>query len=107
MYGFASVIDVLTGLVVDYVVLSKFAMHVVLKKLSLGIILTNLQNGIRVTRNNVPSTISEDQHDLRYTFFWGDGDSKAHKDVCDLDIYPEPILKENVSTMYTKEWVQH
>ena len=37
---------------------------------------------------------SEDRHGVRYTGFLSDGDSKAHKAVCDLDIYPEPILKE-------------
>ena len=112
MYGFASVIDVLTGLVVDYVVLSKYCHACSIKKTEFGdhsnqftewyqghkeqcsINYTGSSNAMEVEAACRLWQRSEDQHDLRYTGFLSDGDSKAHKAVCDLDIYPEPILKE-------------
>ena len=49
---------------------------------------------------------SEDHHDLRYTGFLSDCDSKAHKAVCDLDIYPEFILKEECINHVHKRMVR-
>ena len=112
MYGFASVIDVLTGLVVDYVILSKYCNGCNMKKTVLGedseefkewfqghqpqcaINYTGTSNAMEVEAARRLWQRSEDRHGLRYTGFLSDGDSKAHKAVCDLDIYPEPILKE-------------
>ena len=112
MYGFASVIDVLTGLVVDYVVLSKYCHACSTKKSKLGedseeykewyqghedqcaINYIGSSNAMEVEAARRLWQRSEDRHGLRYTGFLSDGDSKAHRAVCDMDIYPEPILKE-------------
>ena len=37
---------------------------------------------------------SEAQHQLRYTSFLRDGDSKAYKAVTELELYPELIVKK-------------
>ena len=37
---------------------------------------------------------SEERHQLRYTGFLSDGDSMAHKSVTELELYPEPIVRE-------------
>ena len=39
-------------------------------------------------------TRSENKHGLQYTGFLSDGDSKAHKAVCELNVYEKEIVKE-------------
>ena len=112
MYGVAAVIDVLTGLVVDYVVLSKYCHACSMKKTALGseseafniwhqghegqcaINYDGSSNAMEVEAARRLWSRSEARHQLQYTGFLSDGDSKAHKAVTELDLYPEPIVKE-------------
>ena len=109
MYGVAAVIDVLT-LVVDYVVSSKYCHACSMKKTTLGaeseafniwhqghagqcdINYDGSSNAMEAARRLWSR--SEARHQLWYTGFLSDGDSKAHKAVTELDLYPEPIVKE-------------
>ena len=125
MYGVAAVIDVLTGLVVDYVVLSKYCHACSMKKTALGaeseafniwhqghagqcaINYDGSSNAMEVEAARRLWSRSEARHQLRYTGFLSDGDSKAHKAVTELELYPEPIVKKNASTMHIRGWEQH
>ena len=112
MYGVAAVIEVLTGLVVDYVVLSKYCHACSLKKKDFceesvvfhewyedhkdncAINYQGSSNAMEVEAAVRLWQRSEERHGLLYTGFLSDGDSKAHKAVSDLNIYTEPIVKE-------------
>ena len=110
-YGVAAVIDIYTGLVVDYVVLSKYCHACSLKKAELGpdslefnkwheshkdcaMNYTGSSNAMEVEAARRLWSRSEERHGLRYTGFLSDGDSKAYKAVVDLGVYEEPIHKE-------------
>ena len=91
MYKVAVVNDVYTGLVVDYVVLSKFCLACTCKKTELG---TGSQR--------VPGLALKPQAACRLWrlqrralhWFLRDGDSKAYNAVVKLYVYDMPIVKE-------------
>ena len=113
MYGVAAAIDVLTGLVVDYIVLSKFCHSCTRKKAELGddsveygvwyqdhkedcaINYTGSSNAMEAEAARRIWSRSEDKG-LRYTGFLSDGDSKAYSAVKELNLYPpgHDIAKE-------------
>ena len=112
LYGFAAVIDVLTGLVVDYVILSKYCHSCSIKKSALGenseafqtwfqrhkeqcaINYSGSSNAMEVEAACRLWKRSEERHGLQYTGFLSDGDSKAYKAVTELNLYPEEVVKE-------------
>ena len=110
-YGVAAVIDIYAGLVVDYVVLSKYCHACSMKKAELGpdsqlfhewyeshkdcaINYTGTSNGMEVEAARRLWSRSEERHGLRYTGFLSDGDSKAHKAVVEMKVYEEDIQKQ-------------
>ena len=111
MYGVATVIDICTGLVIDYVVLSKYCHACTIKESELGVDSTEFNTWYDNHKddcaiNYVGSSNAMEMEaacrlwsrsevlGLRYTGFLSDGDSKAFKAVSDLNIYEEPIVKE-------------
>ena len=111
MYGVAAVIDVYTGLVIDYVVLSKFCLACTRKKTELGTTSQEFQHwheshkqqcAINYTGSSGAMEVEaacrlwrrSEARGLRYTGFLSDGDSKAYNAVVKLDVYDVPIVKE-------------
>ena len=114
MYGVAAVIDVLTGLVVDYIVLSKFCHACTRKKVELGDTskayqewYTNHKEECAINYEGSSNAMepeaarrlwsrSEYKLGLRYTGFLSDGDSKAYNAVLDMNVYPPgfAVVKE-------------
>ena len=111
MYGIATVIDICTGLVIDYVVLSKYCHACTIKESELGVDSAEFNtwydnHNDDCAINYVGSSNAMEMEaasrlwshsevlGLSYAGFLSDGDSKAFKAVSDLNIYNEPIVKE-------------
>ncbi|XP_048243127.1 uncharacterized protein LOC125376009 [Haliotis rufescens] len=108
-YGVGAVIDVLTGLVIDYEVLSKYCHACTLHINSLGQDTTEFRqwyeghagrccqnyegssNAMEVEAAKRLWSRSLEKHNIRYTCILSDGDSKTHKAINDLQPYGPDI----------------
>ena len=109
MHGVAAVIEVVTGLVVDYEVLSTYCHSCSLKRCKFtndhaafdawyrdhkedcSINFHSSTNSMEVTAAKQLWSRSVDCHGLMYTGMLGDGDSKAHKAVVDMQLYDPDV----------------
>ena len=105
LYGIGVVVEITTGLVLDYVVLSKYCHACVIHEAQLGAGTEDFDEWFRghqaqCAKNYEGSSNameveaacrlwsrSLEKHGLRYTGFLGDGDSKAYDSVVSLDVY--------------------
>ena len=112
MHGVAAVIEVVIGLVVDYVVLSTYCHRCSLKRHEhcddpaafdawyqehmedCCINFHGSSNAMEVEAAKQMWSRSVNRHGLMYTGMLGDGDSKAHKAVVDLEPYGPDVIIE-------------
>lgn len=114
LYGIGCVIDVLTGLVVDYEVMSKYCHSCVRAAADLDADspdfhfwqkghkesgdccenFTGSSGAMEVTSAEIMWQRSVAECGMRYTTLLSDGDSKTLKHLLDLNVYDEPIKKE-------------
>ena len=111
LYGIGVVVEVTTGLVLDYVVLSKYCHACAIHEAELGAESAEFEDWYRSHREQCAKNYegssnameveaacrlwsrSVEKHGLRYTGFLGDGESKAYDSVVSMDVYAELLLR--------------